>query len=141
MAKIRMISRTKKVKAKVKRKQAPSTPEVSIPSEPSELAQLLSDYSILVHGEKKIGKTSMFAQENSFFMMFDPEQKALAIRQRQIPDWATCLAYIKMLEKKAKLGKLDIETIVIDGADIMFTHCFAATCAKLCITHPSDEND
>lgn len=140
MAKLKFA--TTKTKKRRRRSERVETAGISIPEKPTKLANSILEYSFLIHGEKKIGKTSLWAQEEgAFFLMFDPEQKALAIRQRQIPDWETLLAYVKHMEKGAKVGWLKIRTIVIDGADIMYQLCFNYMCTKMVIDHPHDEND
>lgn len=135
-----MTKKVKKVFKKTAKKK--SNIKVSLPEKPSERCTEIERYSVLVHGEKKIGKTSLFAQEGkAFFMMFDPEQLALEIYQRQIPDWKHLLAYLDILESKAAAGTLQFTTLVIDGVDIMFNQCFEFCCSKLAIKHPNEVND
>jgi hypothetical protein len=119
-------------------KKAAKGLEVTIPDEPSVPCDDFRSYSMLVHGEKKIGKTTLFAQEEGvFFMEFDPEQIALAIRQRHVPDWPHTLAYIDQLEQ----GPKAIKTVVCDDAGLMYQHCFNWCCEQMCIEHPTDEKD
>lgn len=131
-------SEGKKKSLKRTAKKAVKDLEVSIPDEPSVPCDDFRRYSMLVHGEKKIGKTTLFAQEEGvFFMEFDPLQLALAIRQQHIPDWPSTLAYIDRLEQ----GPKNIKTVVVDDAALMYQHCFNWGCDQLCIEHPTDEKD
>jgi len=124
----------------MKRKKGPEP--VSLPTEKTERSNNLEDYSILVHGEKKIGKTTLFAQEDTaFFLMWDPLNPALELFQESISGWAQFLQYIRALELAAKAGTLKYRTIVVDGADIAYEKCFAWKCDSLGIDHPNDEND
>lgn len=133
MAKIRR-SQTKRFQ-KSKRKK--SVVQVSLPKKPSKPPSDFKNISILLHGEKKIGKSSLFAcEQNSFFLEFDPLQP-YKILQRQVPDWPHFLAYIDLLEKDPQ----GIETVILDGVDVCYQHCFDWCCKKLVIQHPHDEND
>jgi len=136
MAKIKISSTKAGTKITKRKKKTPI--KVSIPTKVSRISQSLRDYSILLHGEKKIGKTTLWAQEKkAFFLMFDPLQKAMAIRQRHVKSWPHFLAYIDLLET----GKEDVETVIVDGTDIAYHLCFKWSCEKLAIVHPHDEND
>lgn len=129
-------SKLKKLQYKKKhtRKKAVS---VSIPTKASKPPSDFRDISIFVHGEKKIGKTSLFAQEDgAFFLEFDPLQP-FAIRQKHIPDWPHFIAYIDLLEEDPS----DVKTLILDGVDIAYKLCFDWCCQKLVITHPHDEKD
>lgn len=133
MAKIRR-SKTKKFQ-KSKRKK--SVVRVSLPKKPSKPPSDFKNISILLHGEKKIGKSSLFVQEpNAFFLEFDPLQP-YKILQRQVPDWPHFLAYIDLLETNPG----NVETVILDGVDICYQACFDWCCTKLVIQHPHDEDD
>jgi len=115
---------------------------LSLPDKPHTLSTDLRSYSMLVHGEKKIGKTSLLAQEpDAIFLEFDPLQQALAIYQVQIPTWADCKGYVKLLEAESKKVKPRFKTVVVDGVEIMYRLCFEAMCREMGIEHPHDEKD
>jgi len=136
MPKIKL-SITKKLKKKKKKKKVQKV-TVSIPKKPSKICTDFRLFSVLVHGEKKIGKTTMWAQEEgAFFLEFDPLQGSLAIKQRHVPTWPHFLAYIDLLEKLPA----EIRTVIVDGVDIAYQLCFNWSCEKMAIVHPHDEND
>ena len=111
--------------------------KVSLPDKPSVPAKDLTAYTLLIYGEKKIGKTSLAAHfPDALFLMFEPGGKALEIYQRPVNSWAEFVAYVDLLEKDTKF-----RTIVIDTVDIAYRQCFEAMCRKMAIQHPSDEND
>ena len=140
MAKVKRSVARKKGDKKTLKKSSVFRPSVSIPSMPSKISTRFSDYSFLIHGEKKIGKTTLLAQEeDAFFLCCDPLQRSLSIRQRHVPDWEHMLAYILLLEKGN--FKKPIKTVIIDGADIAYHLCFDWCCRKLVINHPNDEDD
>lgn len=135
-------STTKKVPKSSKFKTAMATSEFELPTEPDDLSSDLREYSMLVHGEKKIGKTSLFSQEDgAFFIEWDPAQKALRILQRHMADWSMFLQCLKALEKRCKAGTCPYRTVVIDGIDLMYLACFGWKCKQLGIDHPNDEKD
>lgn len=136
MAKLKLSST--RVSAKGKKRTKRTQIKVSIPKRPSKISNDLRNYSVLLHGEKKIGKTTLWAQEeDAFFLTFDPLQIGQSLYQRHVPSWPHFLAYINLLEKDSR----NVKTVVIDGADIAYHLCFNWSCEKMAIVHPHDEND
>jgi hypothetical protein len=98
----------------------------------------LSEYSLLLFGEKKIGKTSFAAQfPDAMFLMFEPGGKALRIYQALVSDWPTFVAYVDELEESD--GRFT--TVVLDTVDLAYDRCFSHVCSELGIDHPNDERD
>jgi len=123
--------------AKAGRKSRVPLPEVTLPKEMSEPLTALADYSYLVFGEKKIGKTTMLSHApDTIFLMFEPGGKGLRLYQRPIKSWREFLAYLDLLEKDKKF-----RTVIVDTVDRAYDLCFEYMCEKLVITHPQDEND
>lgn len=111
---------------------------LSLPSAASEPKKSMLDYSWLIYGEKKIGKTSLCAQfPEAFFLMCEPGGKSLRIFQRPVGHWSDLVGYVDLLEK----GGHPFKTIVIDTVDKAYERCWEYMCKKLCIEHPHDEND
>ncbi len=126
----------------VKRKKSKEKSSVVLPYEPSKIATELDQYSILVHGEKKIGKTTLFSKEEmSGFFMWEPKQQAVSIRQMLLTNWPQFLGYLKKMEVEEAKGKLLYKHLVWDGVDLAFKACFRYTCKKIGIEHPSDVKD
>jgi len=108
---------------------------VSLPTAPSEPSNRLQDYSILIYGEKKIGKTTMSSHfKRTFFLMFETGAKALAIHKRLVKDWDEFRAYTRLIERDKSF-----DTIVLDPIDIAYKYCTSYICKKMIISHPSDE--
>ena len=136
MAKIKR-SIHKKTSSNIRLRCAKKEIKVSIPEDLTEIPNDICEISILLHGEKKIGKSSLFAQEDgAFFLEFDPLQP-YAIRQRHIPDWKHLLAYLDLVEKNPE----KIRSLIWDGVDIAYQLCFDYCCKKMVITHPNEEKD
>lgn len=100
---------------------AKAPPLLPLPTTLSEVVHDLNAYSVLVHGEPGIGKTStaMQAFTNTLLITFDPPQKSMAILQVYCPDWVTFKRYIDSLlaEAAAKGSSFPYKRIVVDGID------------------------
>lgn len=114
----------------------PSTAFV-LPTEPTSPSASLGDYSILLYGEKKIGKTSLAARfPNAFFAFFEPGGKGLEIYQAEMKTWESFVAAIDALEKNDTFS-----TVVVDTIDLAYKSCFDYVCREGNFSHPNDMND
>ena len=96
------------------------------------------EYSMLIFGEKKIGKTSLCAQfPDSLLLFFEPGGKSLNCYQLNVENWEDFLDLIRQL----KNNEHNFKNIVIDTIDIAYKLCFKNVCQKLNIQHPSDKRD
>jgi hypothetical protein len=123
---------------------APVIARLELPLEPTVRSDDINDYSFLLHGEKKIGKSSFSTipdqpGERVLQLTFDPVRPGLELIQRHMPNWTVFTQWIVRLEQAAKEGDFPYKRVVIDGADIMYTRCQTWSCTKLGIQHPSDE--
>lgn len=110
--------------------------KVSLPKEVSAPLEHLGAYSILLYGEKKIGKTSLSSRfPKAFFLMFEPGAKALSVYQRAVNSWLEFKEYVKLLQDDKTF-----HTIVVDPVDLAYKACATYVCKKLVIDHPSDED-
>ena len=113
---------------------------VTLPDEISEISDDLNDYSFLIHGEKKIGKTTLGTVEKGVLdLSFDPYRPGLAILQRHVPDWKTLLQYVALLEQKVTDGEFEYKRVVLDRVDLAATSCLRYICKKRNINDPQDE--
>lgn len=104
--------------------------------EKSKPSTRMSNYTWLIYGERKIGKTTLASCfPDPFFLMFEPGGKSLKIKQAPMPDWETFLAYITLLEKNPGY----CSNVVIDTGFMCFERCSDYVCKKAGIEHPSDE--
>jgi len=137
-----VVTRRKKrvVGSKNKTKTEPK-PEFVLPDEPSEPAEDLKDYSILLYGEKKIGKTTLTSQfENAFHIMTEPGGRALRIYQKPATTWPEFKGWVSAIVKESKKAKPRFGTVIVDTIDNAYKFCFEWVCkVKLGVEHPSDE--
>ncbi len=123
------VSRFKKVRQ--------AKPEVSLPTEFSEPLISFLLYTMLIYGEKKIGKTSLAARfPRAMVLMTEPGGKALRLKARMVRTWLEFKAYIDLLETD-----VDFDTVVIDIVDFLYDMCFDYICQKNVVKHPNDAND
>lgn len=112
--------------------------EFSLPDEPNEPSNSISDYSILLYGAKKIGKTSLAARfPDAFFLACEPGTKALRVFTRPVRSWKDFEGYMKLLEKK----KHTFKTVIVDTIDNLYEYAFNHVCLKHMIKHPNEQND
>jgi hypothetical protein len=126
--------------AKKTKKRSLRAPELTLPTKKSVPSDSLWDYLILVYGEKKIGKTSMFAHAgNAFFSMFEPGGRALEIYQRPVGRWRDFQKYISLLEKDSEENEEEgFNPVVIDTTDVAYDMCLDHVCQRMGIDHPTD---
>lgn len=109
---------------------------LALPTELSVPSSDLGEFTTLLYGREKIGKTSLAAQfEDAYLLMFEPGAKALSVFCSTIRTWKEMLGYVSLIEKSKRF-----KTIVIDPADIAFKVCQKYVCQKMAIEHPSDED-
>ena len=106
----------------------------TLPKERSKASKNLEDYTILLYGPKKIGKTtfaSMFS--DAFFLMCEPGSKALEIYQRPVRKWADFKAYVDLLAADKRF-----KNVVVDTADLCYLYCERYTCSRLGVEDLAD---
>jgi hypothetical protein len=106
-----------------------------LPTEKKQPKQRLEDYSILLYGQPKIGKSTFCSQmDHPLFLATEPGLEALEVYELKVPDWKTfnqaCAAIAK--------GDHVFKTIVIDTVDNLWKACAEYMREKLDIQHESD---
>ena len=99
-------------------------------------------YAYLIHGEKKIGKTS-FAIEGceEFVMQCDKPQLAYPIREEILLNFKHALQVLKAIEALAAKGNFPYTRIIVDGVGELYMMCQQWACAKHGVNHPSDNEN
>lgn len=95
----------------------------------------LSDYTVLLYGQSKAGKTSMCSQaQDALFLATEPGLNALEVFQVSITKWDD------MLQACAEIaeGKHQFKTIIIDTIDNAYKMCADHMCKKSGVDHESD---
>jgi hypothetical protein len=121
-------------KALPKRNKEPEI-ELTLPNERSEPSESLQDFSLLIYGRKKIGKTSLTSQfEKTLGLMCEPGAKAQSMYQVPCRSWKELRGYTKLFIQDKRF-----QTASVDTADIAYELCMEHVCQELVIDHPSDE--
>jgi hypothetical protein len=127
-------SSSKKVKAKTVTDEAAES--YKLPTEIVEPVSELADALILIHGERKIGKTSMVTRAPKCLLMAtEMGYKGLRAIPEDIEDWRKAEVVRRAL-KKDKTFK----TVAVDTADILYKLCEQNTCRDLGIKDLGDED-
>lgn len=124
-------------------KSAASSDKYSLPVSQTEPAENLIDYTYLIYGRKKIGKTSLVARfPGAIFFMFEPGTKAQKVFK--LPkdggcfiDWKDVKGYTRMFRMKSH----DFITACFDPGNKAYDLCLKYVCAKEGISHPGKMKD
>lgn len=116
--------------------------ELELSDQVSEPSEDLWQYSMLLYGEKKIGKTSLCSElPGAQFLATEPGYKAQRIHANWCPTWQHVIGYTKLLEEDDAKTKPSWKYVVVDIIDKAYDLCFEHMCKKMVISHPHDEQD
>jgi hypothetical protein len=108
--------------------------DFKLPDEISEPSEKLGDYTMMIFGEKKIGKTTLAAEfPDAMFLFFEPGGRGLRVYGSAIDTWDDARAALKLLRKNKRFS-----TIVVDTADLAYKLCDTWVCADMGIKDPGD---
>ena len=106
-----------------------------LPKEKTQPRVDLSDQTILIHGNAKIGKSEFCAQApNALFLATESGLNHLNTYQLPIASWDDLLEACAEIAK----GEHRFQTVVLDTVDNAFLHCSEYICARHNIKHASD---
>lgn len=108
------------------------------PDELNEPPENILEYSLVIFGEKGIGKTSLAAQfPDAVVGMLEPRRRNLRIRMVSLDEgWPQTEAFVH-----ACIADDSVKTIVIDTIDRAYAQCLASICFAKGIKDPSQMND
>lgn len=116
--------------------------KMTLPEEDNVPPTNLSDYTFLLYGRKKAGKTSMLAHfPKPFFIGTEPGTKGLRVRARNVASIKDIEEIMTLLETKFKSGERYCETLVWDTIDFVYEFAFDGVCKSKMISHPNEEKD
>ena len=112
---------------------------VSLPTELSVPPPSMLDYTWMIYGAKKIGKTSLVSHfPGALFLSTEPGVKGQRVYSIACPTWQHFQQAVD-LAVADKSGRY--KTYVVDTIDIAYEHAWNYICKKKMISHPRDEND
>lgn len=114
-------------------------PLVSLPTVLSTPPVSMLDYTWLIYGAKKIGKTSLVSHfPGALFLSTEPGTKGQRVYSIACPTW-------EHFQQSVDLACADTSnryrTFVVDTVDNAYEHAWNHVCKKKMIEHPHDEND
>jgi len=116
--------------------------QLSLPTEKNVPSVLFDDYSTLLYGVKKIGKSSLVANFPDILQLFfEPGGKSLASFQCPVPIWEHFIGYIDLLEQQARDGVCKFRNIAIDTGQLAYDRCLEYVCRVRGVQHPSNVDD
>lgn len=107
-----------------------------LPKKKTKRKRFLEDFTVLVYGREKIGKSTFASNfDKALFLATEEGLKALEVYKITITSW---LKFKKTL-KALKTEKHEFRTIVIDTIDLLFKQCAFYVAKKFDFYHPSEE--
>ena len=106
-----------------------------LPTAPTPQKQSVSDYSILLYGPSKAGKTTTASQaDGALFLATEPGLNALNAFQVPVTSWEDFLAACAEIAQ----GEHPFKTIVVDTVDLAYRFCSEHMLKKYSVEHESD---
>lgn len=94
-------------------------------------------FSLLMTGEKKIGKTALaISGQEEYVFQYDVPQTRIKIREVYPNTWRL---FRKFLANLTALEPFPFTRIIVDGTGEWFNQCQEFTCKHFGVEHPSDE--
>ena len=108
-------------------KKGALAPKFELPKAAMLVADNLYEYSFLLYGVGKIGKTSLLTQfPDPYFLMFDPLKRGMEMKQSRIKSWAQLLEAVAALEANPKYCK----TVIFDTGYGAYDLCYQHMCEE-----------
>lgn len=108
---------------------------MDLPNTKTEPFANFTDYSVLIYGASKIGKSTFCSKvPDAIFLATEPGLGSLATYQEPIKDWPYFLETASELAK----GNHQYKTVVIDTIDNLALYCSDFVCKANKISHPSE---
>jgi len=108
---------------------------MALPTTKTTPRKVLSDYTILVYGRPKAGKSHLCAQiPDTLFLSCEPGTNALSVFETRISSWPEFLEVCRSIEQE----KHSFRTLVIDTIDAAYRYCIEYVCRQNNIKHESD---
>lgn len=112
---------------------------MALMQEPKDPAEDLLDFTGLVYGGRKFGKTTGLASfPGVYYATCEPGTKGLPIRETTIDTWKDMRQMVRDLKKD---DDPSIRTVVIDTADRAYDKCLDYVCKRLGIPYPGETPD
>ena len=99
----------------------------------------MEEYTILLYGSPKIGKTTFCSQfDEPLFILTEAGTNALSVYEAKVNTWLEFKLLLKEIADAVNAGKFVQKTIVIDTFDNLCTLCTDFVMKEAGVTHPSE---
>lgn len=124
-------------KTSLKKKTVKKNPKLDfeLPTAYSDISDNINDYMIMLSGERKIGKTTLFQQFGKCFYVMCDRNLGLKLKQKRITSWDEFLRIIELLEENPRYCEL----VVIDTGYTLYEFCFKYVCEEFNVKDPRDK--
>ena len=110
----------------------------ALPTVKSEPSQNFDEYSLLIYGREKIGKSTLFASfPDCLFISTEPGLKGFSVYKVDVRNWKDMQQVAELLHK----GGHNYKRVVIDTVDLAFDYCLDHVCEELGIDYPGETPD
>lgn len=115
---------------------------LSLPESPKERNSSIGDYTLLIYGREKIGKTTVLASfPESIFFTTEPGTKGLSIFEFNsegggVKSWDYFLRGVELIEQ----NKTKFKTVIIDTVDRAYDMCLDWVCENKNIEYPGHDS-
>jgi AAA domain len=114
-----------------------ATPAFTLPTEVSQVGKSLADFTILIYGDRGIGKTTVAREfPNPYFLMFEPGARGIAVRKTDVRSWEQFKDIVDLLEQTPDY----CDTLVVDTGYMAYERCFAWCLEDMGVTDPKDKS-
>lgn len=112
---------------------------MALPTKKSVPKTLMEEYTILLYGSPKIGKTTFCSQfDEPLFILTEAGTNALSVYEIRVNTWLEFKMYLKEIADAIKAGSFIQKTIVIDTFDNLCALCTDHVMKEAGVTHPSE---
>ena len=108
---------------------------ITLPTVPSVASKNFNDYSILLYGREKIGKSTLFASfPRCLFISTEPGLKGLSVFKVDVRNWKEIRSLVDALEAQPGI----YERVVFDTVDLAYGWALDYVCESLGIEYPGE---
>lgn len=112
---------------------------MALPTKKSVPKVNMEEYTILLYGSPKIGKTTFCSQfDEPLFILTEAGTNALSVYEARVNTWLEFKLLLKDISDAVNAGKFIQKTIVIDTFDNLCTLCTDHVMKEAGVAHPSD---
>lgn len=112
---------------------------MALPTKKSLPKSQMEEFTILLYGSPKIGKTTFCSQfDKPLFILTEAGTNSLSVFEMPVVSWLEFKSAMKDIADAMKAGTFDYKTVVIDTFDNLCMYCTDHVMKENGVTHPSE---